>query len=209
MDRFFRCITKDLLILLVMGGVLFVMNAHPFLVSLKPAISFEDMINGTEIQPGDHVAGNVVYSLDYFASETTYTRYKDGSRSGDHKNGNYYLIPAASGFAGLKCRQVDVSDMNKLTDETFAMLEGGAEPTTQIFLQGEVEVMESDLVKYFNEYLTDMGYTEAEIKTMGEPLVIRYVSFGGVRGMFAVGTLLLILSGVIFVRRFKREGQGF
>lgn len=207
MDRFFRCLTKGWLLLLLFGGALTVFSGEAFVISMKPAVSFQDMTDGTEIKEGSHVAGNVAYSLDYFASETTYTRYQDGSRSGNRKNGNYYLIPTAQGFAGLKCREADVPDMNKLTEETFALLEGGPEPSTEVFFQGRAEKMEGNLVKYYQEYLTDMGYSEKEIAVMGEPLVIRYTSFGAVRVMFAIGVALLVVAGIIFGIRFKREGQ--
>ena len=94
-----------------------------------------------------------------------------------------------------------------MTQKTFDLLEGGAEPSTEIFLQGRVEKMDDSLVKYFNEYLMDMGYSESEISALGEPLVIRYTSFGAVRVMFAIGVVFLVAAGIIFKIRFKREGQ--
>lgn len=203
--RFFSGFGREIFILLLFGGMLLVMNARPFVISLMPAVSFQDMLDGKEIKAGSHVAGDVVYTLDYFASETTYTKYRDGSRSGDHKNGNYYLIPTSEGFVGLKCRQVDVSDLNKLTDETFDYLNGGAEPVTRPFSQGIVEEMEEEIRKYYWEYLEDMGYTEAEIETLGTPLVIRYTSFGGVRIMFAIGILLVGAAFFILWRRYKES----
>jgi len=112
---------RDVLLLFVIGGVLLYQTAGAALVSIKPAVSFEDMLDGAEVKPGTHVAGNVVYAFDYFASETSYTQRSDGSRSGDRKNGNYYLIPIANGYIGLKCRQADVADLDKLSEETFTL----------------------------------------------------------------------------------------
>ena len=111
--KLFRSIGRDTLMLLVLGGMLIYLSAEDFVVSFKPAVSFQDMLEGTKVKEGSHVAGDVVYSLGYFASETTYTKYKDGSRSGDRKNGNYYLIPTAEGFVGLKSRQADVAGLDK------------------------------------------------------------------------------------------------
>lgn len=195
---------RDVLLLLMFGVIMIYLNGYDAVVSLKPAISFEDMLDGTEVKAGSHVAGNVAYALDYFASESTYTRYRDGSRSTDRKSGNYYLIPTSTGFIGLKSRQVDVSALNKLSDETFEFLTSGTVPTTEIYMQGTVKVMEDELAKYYCEYLEDMGYTESEIEEMGQPLVIQYISFGAVRVMFLSGIVLILLAFLIMWRRYKR-----
>jgi len=192
---------RDVLLLFVIGGVLLYQTAGAALVSIKPAVSFEDMLDGAEVKPGTHVAGNVVYAFDYFASETSYTQRSDGSRSGDRKNGNYYLIPIANGYIGLKCRQADVADLDKLSEETFTLLQTGTEPTTTVFMEGNVEVLEGKVATYYQEYLEELGYTKAEIEAFGTPLVIRYVSFNAVRIMFLIGVVLVILGLFIMIRR--------
>ena len=194
----------DVIILILIGGVMVFSAGGDFIVSFKPAVSFQDMLDGKEVKAGSHVAGDVVYVLDYFASESTYTQRSDGSRSGDKANGNYYLIPTESGFIGLKSRQVDVADMNKLTDETYDFLVDGTEPTTKIYMQGTVEVMEDELVQYYEEYLMDMGYAKSEIDDMGEALVIQIRSFTAVRVLFGIGLVLVLLGVFFIVRRYKR-----
>ncbi len=155
--------------------------------SLKPAVSFQDIIDGEEVKEGTHVAGNVVYAMDYFASESSYTKYSDGSRSGSKKkSGNYYLIPTATGYIGLKSREADVSALNDLSDETFEFISCGAEPKTEIFMQGTVKKMDNKLAGYYQDYLEELGYTQEEIDEMGQPLYIEYVSFGAVRVMFLI-----------------------
>lgn len=199
--KLFSGLGRDVLLLFVIGGVLLYQTAGVALVSIKPAVSFEDMLDGAEVKPGTHVAGNVVYVFDYFASESSYTQRSDGSRSGSKKNGNYYLLPTADGYIGLKSRQVDVADLDKLTEETFTFLQTGMEPTTTIFMEGHVEVLEGKLATYYQEYLEEMGYTKAEIEAFGTPLVIRYVSFNAVRIMFVIGVVLIILGIFIMIRR--------
>lgn len=49
------------LFLLLMGGILVVVSAGDFVVSLKPAVSFDDLLDGTQVEAGDHVEGNVPY----------------------------------------------------------------------------------------------------------------------------------------------------
>ncbi len=148
--RFLEGFGKGTLLMLFVGGIMLYQTTSEFLVSLKPAISFADMLEeGTVLRPGDHVGGEVVYALDYFATESTYTRYSDGSRSGDRKAGRYYLIPTASGFVGLKSREQDVAALDTLSEETFTYLESGAEPSTQIYTEGIVQVMEGDEAGFF------------------------------------------------------------
>ena len=194
-------------ILLAFACGMFYMSARDFVVSLKPIISFEDMLNGEELKVGSHVEGNVPFIIDYFATETSTTKYKDGSTRSS-KNGRYYLIPTATGYVGLKGREVDVSELGKITDETYEYLMGGPEPTTEKYMTGVVDPMDDELAGYFYEYLEDMGYTQSELDAMGEPLVIKFVSFTAVRIMFAISIFLLILTVFLIIRKYKKEGQG-
>lgn len=178
------------------------------IVSLKPAVSFEDMLDDKEVSPGTHVSGDVVYTLDYFASESTYTKRSDGSRSGSRKSGNFYLVPTSTGYIAVKCRQADVEAFNKLVDETFEFLSTGTEPTTKVFMEGTVKPLSGQLVSYYNEYLEELGYTESEIQEMGEPLVVQYVAFGFVRGFFIAGLVLLLLLLLLIRNNYKRAVRG-
>ncbi len=208
MKTLLRGLGTGILMLLLFGGIMVYQCAPKMLTSLKPSISFEDMLDGKEVKKGSHISGNVVYSLDYFASQSTYTKRQDGSRSGSRKSGNYYLIPTKESYIALKVNQRTVEEMNKLVDETFTFLENGTEPTTTVFIEGNVVPMEEKLVKYYNEYLEELGYTESEIEAMGEPLLIEYVSFNAVRIMFAIGILLIALGLFILWRRCKRIQRG-
>ena len=60
--KLFRSIGRDTLMLLVLGGMLIYLSAEDFVVSFKPAVSFQDMLEGTKVKEGSHVAGDVVYS---------------------------------------------------------------------------------------------------------------------------------------------------
>ncbi len=203
--RLIGAFSMNILILLAIGITMVFNAGKDFIISFKPAISFEDMLDGKEVKAGSHVAGEVIYVLDYFASESTYTKRSDGSRSGDRANGRYYLIPTADGYIGLKGRQADVSDMTKITDETYEFLMGGAEPTTTIHMEGSVEVMEDQLAKYFKEYLMDMDYTESEIEEMGEPLVIQIRSFMAVRILFLIGVVLVAVGVFLIYRGYRNN----
>lgn len=204
MKKFLSCFSKGTFMLLMFGVIMICISAVDTFISLKPAVSFQDMMDGEEVKKGTHVAGNVVYAMDYFASESSYTKYSDGSRSGSKKSGNYYLIPTATGYIGLKSREADVSALNDLSDETFEFISDGAEPKTEIFMQGTVKKMDNKLAGYYQDYLEELGYTQEEIDEMGQPLYIEYVSFGAVRVMFLIGVLLILLGFFLMWRRYKR-----
>ena len=85
MKKFFSCFNKGSLVLFIFGILIICLSAVDMFTSLKPAVSFQDIIDGEEVKEGTHVAGNVVYAMDYFASESSYTKYSDGSRSGSKK----------------------------------------------------------------------------------------------------------------------------
>lgn len=204
MKKFLSCFSRVIFTLLFFGIIMICVSAADTFDSLKPAISFEDLLDGAEVKEGSRVAGNVPYALDYFASETSYTQYSDGSRSGDKESGNYYLIPTADGYIGLKSRQADVSALNDLSEETFAYLTDGTEPQTEIYMQGTVKVMDDELVGYYCDYLEELGYTEDEIEAMGQPLLIDYVSFSSVRVFFILGAALILLAFFLMWRRYKR-----
>ena len=98
-----------------------------------------------------------------------------------------------------------MAQMEKISEETYEFLMGGAEPTTTFQAEGGVEVMEPELEKYYREYLVDMGYSESEIDEMGEPLVIKYVSFTAVRVIFFLGLGVVVVAIFLVVRRYTRE----
>ncbi len=206
----FRGLSTAVMMLFMIGGMILYLTTGDMIVSFKPAVSFEDMLdeNSEGMKAGQHVKGNVKYVLDYFASESTYTKRSDGSRSASKKSGNYYLLPTAEGYIGLKSREKDVSILNKLTEETYTYLTTGEEPVTEFFIEGHVKKLKGNVVRYYKEYLEEFGYTESEIEAMGDPLVIEYASFGAVRIMFVIGVLILILGVLLFRRGYRLEIQG-
>ncbi len=208
MKNLLRAFSFNILFMFAIAGMVLYQSGPLMFTTLMPAVSFQDMLDGKEVKKGTHVKGDVVYSFDYFASESTYTKRSDGSRSGSRKSGNYYLLPTSTGFIALKCRQDDVAALDKLTEETFEFLASGAEPATKVPMEGVVKPLEGNLVNYYNEYLEELGYTEAEIKEMGEPLVIEYVFVTGVQIVFAIGVVLLLLAFFVLWRKSKKIARG-
>ena len=109
---------------------------------------------------------------------------------------------------GLKSRQADVAGLDKLSEETYICIEDGTEPATKVFMEGTVHAMESDVARYYRECLQEQGLTDAEVESLGEPLVIKYVSFTAVRIMFAIGIVLLLIMILLVRARYRREMRG-
>lgn len=200
MRKLFSSLTRISLALLIIGASSILVNFEHFVTSFRPAVSFQDLLDGEQVQKGNHVAGDVIYSFPPFASETTYTEHKDGSES-ERASGNFYIIPTAEEFISLKTDQDLVESMDILTNETIEFFETGSEPTTQVYCEGQViEMEDEELLGFYNEYLVEFGYTEAEIDAMGTPLIIEYVDFQLVRIMF-IGGIVLVLAGIAIIIR--------
>lgn len=212
MKYIFKGLNWGVIMLLVFGGILLWQSVPSAIVSLTPAVSFDDMLEeDTVIKNGTHVDGRVPYVLDYFASESTYTQHSNGSRTGDRASGRYYLVPVWDGFIAMKGRQSDVAVLDDLIDETWEYLMTGEETTTEFSMTGVVRPLDdSKLVKYYNEYLIDLGYTEAELEEMGGPLLVQTVNFTACWVMLGIGLALLVLAILLFRRsyRFAKYGSG-
>ncbi len=200
------------IMLIAFGGIMLFQAIPEDIISLKPAISFEDMLDEeTEIKAGAHVSGKVPYVFDAFASEETYTRYSDGSRSGSKASGAYYLVPTADAFIAIKGRQADVGVLDDLIDETWDYLLTGEEPTSEFSMEGKTEVLEPQLAGYFQDYLRDeLELSDSEIDALGDPLVVRTVNFTACWVLTAIGLVLILLGALLFRRgyRIARYGSG-
>lgn len=205
MKKILASLNRLNLSLLILGIVAISMFFSAFVTSFYPAISFEDLLDGVEIKAGSHIEGNVILSFSPFASETTETKNNSGSVTSKKASGNYYVIPMANDvFIGLKTNQEHVFDMDRLVDETYAYIDGGAEPTAKVFIQGMVKPMDEELVKYFREYMLNSDFTEAEIDSMGQPMFIEYTSFGDARIIFVIGVVLILTGiGLIYMKYRK------
>lgn len=210
MKKFFSGFSREALFLFVLAGVLLYLTVPDVVVYLKPAISFEELLEegGQELKAGSHVSGRVPYVLDSFASESTYTQRSDGSRSGSRKTGGYYPLFSYSGLIALKCRQADVAVLDQLAGETYQYLLGAEEPATEFFMEGKAEPLNEELTGYYYEYMEELGSTRAELEAAGQPLCIRYVSFTSVWVMFAIAILLAALGVLIFLRRYRVAVHG-
>ncbi len=210
MKHIFRGINWGVIMLFAIGGMLLFQSIPEDIIALKPAISFEELLEeGTQVKAGDHVSGKVPYVFDTFASEETYTQYKDGSRSAGKASGMYYLVPTADAFIAMKGRQADVEVLDGLIEETWTYMMTGEEPAAEFSMDGKAEVLEPQLAGYFKDYLRDeLELTDDVIESLGEPLVVRYVNFTACWIMTAIGFALVLLGVLLFRRGYRLSKYG-
>lgn len=194
------------IVVLGLGVMLLVLTAEKFVISLKPAVTFDELLE-TEPKEGMHIKGNVAYTYDSFASEETWTERRDGSRTAAKTSSYYYVIPAADTYLGLEVPTKLHSGMDTLAEETYDFLMTGAEPQAEVPVNGSIIKMNSELTKYMKEYLAEGGFSESEIAQLGEFYCVDYWAESAIRGMFAGGVVLLILAILLIRGSYIRIGR--
>lgn len=205
MGRVISSISRGMIILLVIGGMLIYMSGAMFLTSLKPSKSFDDLWQTTP-EKGMHIKGDVMLSYECFSYEETW-RENNGSRTKAKTSAYYYAVPLKDTVIALEVPTSDYDAMESLVDNTFHYLyEDGAELVSGVAVEGRMKAMDSDLQGMFKEYLLSIGYTEEELDGIDEFLMIEQPnSMMIIRIMFGIGVFLILISILIFVIRFKKN----
>lgn len=174
-----------------------------------------DYVMENGLKNGQHIKGEIFYSLGSFASEESYTQYEN-SRTASKTTGYYYMIPVGeNGMAAIFVRKDDVEAMETLTEETYYYLMGGDMPQTSISFNGVAVKMDKSLAGLegaFRDQLEYMGYTDSEVEEMlatysdGECLVLEGPADMSVMYvMMAVVIVVLALSIFLIVRNYRKE----
>lgn len=214
--RLIRSVSRASLLLIFFGCVLLgvMIKDGEFPQILFPSKDY-DYVLDNGLKKGQHVKGEIYYSLGGFAAKETYTQYED-YRTAGKTSGYYYLIPAGEGgMAAIYIYEDDKSTMDRLTDETEEYLMGGDAPKTSVEFNGVAVTMRrnlSGLESAFKSELENMGYSQSEIDEMlasytdGEYLVLSGPADVSVMYVMMGIALVLILIGILlFVRRYRQE----
>lgn len=181
---------------------------------LMPSHDYEYVLeNG--LKEGQHIKGEIFYSLGSFASEESYTQYEN-YRTASKTTGYYYMIPVGeSGMAAIFVRKDDLEAMDALTEETYNYLIGGEIPQTEVHFEGVAVKMEKNLKGLegaFRDQLEYMGYTDSEVEEMlaaysdGECLVLEGPADMSVMYvMMVVVFLVFLISILLIVRNYRKE----
>lgn len=188
--------------LIVVGILGMLLSIDSFAIAVKPAMDFEALLD-SRTEPGDHVQGRVLYTFGCFAeSSVIYSEY--GRKTGETRNGCYYVIPGVNGVMILQVPLRYYDAMETLTEETFEYLYGGKEPQINIQVNGSVVINRSEsLQRMLEEYLGMLGYSDREIADMGEVYIVEQKdTLTELRNIF-VGSAAALTAGLIlfFVRK--------
>lgn len=209
MKRVSYSLSRVIVVIFIIGAVLAGITAQNTITSFKPVTDFEDLLE-TDPKEGMYVKGEVLYAIDYFAYEETWTENRDGSRTPAKTSHYYYTIPGNGElWFGLEVKADDKEAMETLVEETYDYMYGGEEPSVKVSVEGRMTKMDDEMKGLFEEYLRDMGYTAQEISAMGEPFYVEKVNMKSCRITTAIGIVLMLIAILIFVIRFKKSKSVF
>lgn len=207
MGRIFESLSRGVLVLLILGGMLIFISGRDFIISIKPSKDFQDLMDMENVKSGMHIKGDVLYAYDCFAREETW-KESNGSRTPAKTSHYYYVIPVSDGNAcvALEVSVDDYSSMEDLAEETVDyILNGDSAPSTKVSVNGGTKKMSSDMEKLFKDYLEDFGYSDAEIDAMEMLVIEQPHSMLTVQLMFLLGVVMVALSVFLFVRSYKKN----
>lgn len=216
--RFIRSISGFSITLLFFGCILLgaMIKVGNFPQIYFPSHDFEYVMeNG--LKKGQHIKGEIYYSLGTFASKESYTQYEN-SRTASKTNGYYYMIPVGeNGMAAVYIHKDDLDAMDVLTNETYDYLMGGDIPQTEVHFEGVAVKMDKELAGLegaFRDELAYMGYSESDINDMltsysdGECLVLSGpAEMSTMYVMTAIIFAVLLLAIFLIVRNYRKEAE--
>lgn len=204
MKRILLSFSRGVLIFLALGIMLIAMNASVFFVSIKPATSFEDLLE-KEPKSGMHIKGDAANVFDCFAKEETWTERSDGSRTPAKNSHYYYSVIALNSVFALEIPADEYSAMEKLSEETYYHMMGGEAPTTKVAVDGVMKKMDKETKALFLDYLEANDFSEEEIEAMGDFLIVEQYSMTAVRVMFLIGVVLVAIAIFLFIRNYNGQ----
>lgn len=187
--------------LLGSGIILLLSNGKNFLTAVKPAYDI-DYVMENGARKGMHISGEVSLIYDCFAE-------MENTQS-NKVTAYYYAIPAGDAMMVLQIPAGMRSAAEKLLEETVEYLSTGVLPVSVFPIEGCVKRAEGRLPYLLSQYMAQMGYSEAEIEAMGEPLMLQDAgsSIDKARIYAPVGMILLglgILASMLAIYRMVRR----
>lgn len=190
--------------LLAAGVMLLLANGKNFLIAVKPAHDVERLADNGGAREGMHVTGQIPYIYDCFANMSDF--------DGGHVSGYYYALPTVDGMLIVGVSSREYNAMETLLEETWQFLEKGTPPVSTVPLEGHIVKAQGRLPYLLAEYMAELGYAQAEIDALGEPLMIQsageeldrariYAPVGVI--LLALGVLLCVL--YVFLKSRRRK----
>ena len=205
MGNIMQKISRAGLVLALLGVFLLGVSLGDTITSFKTPRSFEDVLeNGAA--PGDHVSGQVLFLMDAFANEQTWTENRQTHSTTPKKtSAQYYVLPGGEDWLGLRVSSQNISAADKLVEQTYAYLTDGSMPTAELTTDARVAVMEEELAGMFREELKEYyGYTDQDIADLGPLLMVEPRAFTTIRVFCAVGAGLCLTGVLMLVMHWRK-----
>ena len=204
MSGLLRKISRPGIVFLLLGILFLRECTMDTITSFKSSKNFEDVLNG-DVTAGDRVEGPVLFLLDAFATEQTWTENRSNNSVTPKKNSHYYyVIPYGDAYMGLTVGTALASEAKELADQTYGYLAGGAIPSAELVMDTRIVKMTGEIKDMFEEELKDYyGFTDSEISQM-TLLMAEPRSFTAVRIGCGIGAGLLLLGIFLLIRRFRK-----
>ena len=190
-SRFF----KITLILLVLGIVCFCLGLSDFIDSRKTPIDYNTAADGS-LKKGDIVEGDIYYNYGVYETITT---KENGRTTGTSYR---YIIPIGEeSYVGIHVNDDSTVDqMDKMTDETYDVMDGKADSTqTTVHFKGKVMKMTSEDYGYFKDFMKSGGFTDDEISKYGSELYIQIRPMNQGPGIMIFGLVLFLVGAVLII----------
>ena len=163
---FMKKISRAGLVLVILGVACLWISLGDTIISFKQAKDFEDILDG-DVAAGDHVAGQVLFLLDPFASMQTWTENsKTHTTTAKKTSSQYYVLPGGEGYMGLTIGSKNFSVANKLVDQTYDFLTTGDMPTEELTVDARVVVMDEAYPELLAELSDAYALNLPEIEPM-------------------------------------------
>lgn len=192
----------------LISAILLFQSTPDFIASLKPAID-PTQVSASEIKPGAHVKTEVFMLIDNFASEETYTKNSNGSRTPSKISAKYYIFPVGEEeYMALRGGSKNYANLDAIVKATHEFVSSGTGDFGQktVEIEGVVKKMDSELLQYYTEWFTDN-----EFFNQGEnpdDYVLNYCveprDFTAVRILFGVGAGIFLLDALYLFRQYKK-----
>lgn len=191
-----RLVSRVMWVFIVLGAIFLFEGASSAINSQKVPVDFNSL-KETDFQENMIVEGYVEYNLGCFEEEyrTVY-----GIKTGDTIYN--YLIPISeTRYMGLKNQtETQRVTLDQQTNDTVDALTGRSVAPTPFYFKGRIKKMTTQEIGFMKDYITSMGYTEAQAQNYMCHYYIECVDFSGGMTKVGIGLLLLVVGlGVLIV----------
>ncbi len=202
-----RIIASVMWILIIVGAVFSYEGISSVVNSKKTPVDFNSL-KAADLQKNMIVEGDIECNFGYFEEEyhTTY-----GIKTGQSIY-NFLITVGEDKYMGLKNQtEAQRITLEQQMNDTLNSLEDNSIKPQVFHFKGQIKEMTEEEIGFMKEYLSYMGYTEADIQQYMCTYYIQCVDYDGGMTKAGIGIALLLLGicGLVIpsIREYQAEKQ--